>query len=48
LSTSENSAGVKHMVGVKMMVLLEAVRHAAPPQSKRHRFWFYKKIGTAI
>lgn len=28
---------LKEMVGVKMMVLLEAVRHATPQQSKRHR-----------
>jgi hypothetical protein len=28
---------MKEMVGVKMMVLLEAVRHATPQQSKRHR-----------
>ncbi len=28
---------LKEMVGVKMMVLLEAVRHATPQQSKRYR-----------
>jgi hypothetical protein len=28
---------LKEMVGAKMMVLLEAARHATPQQSKRHR-----------
>jgi hypothetical protein len=28
---------LEEMVGVKMMVLLEAARHATPQQSKRHR-----------